>query len=38
MSIKDLAELKRREQELLELNNQLDMQRTDLGTQMVNFF
>jgi len=36
MSIKDLAELRRREQELLELNNQLDMQRTDLGTQMRN--
>jgi hypothetical protein len=35
MSIKDLAELKRREQELLQLNEQLDLQRNDLGNEMV---
>jgi hypothetical protein len=35
MSIKDLAELKRREQELLQLNEQLDLQRNDLGNEIV---
>lgn len=38
MSIKDLAELKKRERELLELNNDLDSKQVDFNKEMVFFF